>query len=478
MIRCGPVQQCVQRQSRTWQQQCVFTTTAGKKRRRSSRFDRPHRGALTIREQQRMLVETNIRRKRSDVLQQSEDLVNVATGRLDWLRHSLYSYWNPDYATQQNTGDNSNAAGAIRVHTKYKLIMDRRWWIWNIAFALLPAVCIGLYCEFRAKPRMLEFHRLQQVAQQRSTHGEEWYQEQMHKVLVEEKETNSTSVVEFFTRFTASVWELFELMTRYYRGELTDEINGKTTGQDENFPKSANLLRIKTSQEQNDQQTPVDLALSSAVASTTDPRPTPAATTTTTPEEADPTLQVLLARVEELERQVQASSSSSSQEDQMSSTNELPAVPKVAPVPTTPQSRIRQRMNASLQQQLNEKQASQGKHEHEKETKEGNTTLQSMAEQLLQFVTQELRWDGSDDKSQETNTDPASIHGSSVAPEGTKREEVMEDQRQQENGRESAGTATNSTIDHANPVEKCTALGESETKSRSWWNRVWGRQRN
>ena len=91
-----------------------------------------------------MLVETNIRRKRSDVLQKSEDLANVATGRLDWLRHSLYSYWNPDYAAQTEGADsNADTAGAIRFHTKYKLIMDKQWWIWNIAFALLPAVCIG-----------------------------------------------------------------------------------------------------------------------------------------------------------------------------------------------------------------------------------------------------------------------------------------------------------------------------------------------
>ena len=148
-----------------------------------------------------MLVETNIRRKRSDVLQKSEDLVNVATGRLNWLRHSLYSYWNPDYAAQTKGADsNADTAGAIRFHTKYKLIMDKRWWIWNMPSHCYPPCALGCMVDSEAKPRMLEFHRLQHVAQQRSTHGEEWYQEQIHKVLMEEKEANSTSVVEFRTR--------------------------------------------------------------------------------------------------------------------------------------------------------------------------------------------------------------------------------------------------------------------------------------
>jgi hypothetical protein len=41
--------------------------------------------------------------------------------------------------------------------------MDTRWWTWNLSFAVLPAVLIGLYCEFYGKYIVYDFHRLKEL---------------------------------------------------------------------------------------------------------------------------------------------------------------------------------------------------------------------------------------------------------------------------------------------------------------------------
>jgi hypothetical protein len=51
--------------------------------------------------------------------------------------------------------------------------MDVRWWIWNILFALVPALAIGIYCEFRGQKLMHEYYTGLETEQMRRILGED-----------------------------------------------------------------------------------------------------------------------------------------------------------------------------------------------------------------------------------------------------------------------------------------------------------------
>ena len=76
----------------------------------------------------------------------TKKLMSLAQGRMSYLRDQLYAYWNPDY---KKTGEKLSAP------PRTELVMDERWWFWNIAFALLPSALIALYCQFVIQPQMV-----------------------------------------------------------------------------------------------------------------------------------------------------------------------------------------------------------------------------------------------------------------------------------------------------------------------------------
>ncbi|KAL3926971.1 MAG: hypothetical protein SGBAC_013266, partial [Bacillariaceae sp.] len=62
--------------------------------------------------------------------------------RLDWVRSNIEGLWKDPNAT--NRPD------------RYELAIDGNWWTWNLLLALTPGILIAAYCEFVAKPMMLE----------------------------------------------------------------------------------------------------------------------------------------------------------------------------------------------------------------------------------------------------------------------------------------------------------------------------------
>jgi hypothetical protein len=80
-------------------------------------------------------------------------LTERMTTRMEWARETLGKVWTTD-------PNSSSAARPLRM----QVVMDSNWWMWNLLLAASPAVIIALYCEFVAKPQMIE--QLQQQAQQ------------------------------------------------------------------------------------------------------------------------------------------------------------------------------------------------------------------------------------------------------------------------------------------------------------------------
>lgn len=123
---------------------------------------------VTNKDRMRLLLDTNQVAPRPSFQQASHDMFDVAQNRLAWLRLRLLTHWNPD----NPEGATPTVAAARRAGPPFPMrplpqgpVMDARWWLWNVAFALLPAVTIAAFCELRGNRVMRDFHRRQELAQ-------------------------------------------------------------------------------------------------------------------------------------------------------------------------------------------------------------------------------------------------------------------------------------------------------------------------
>lgn len=161
----------------------------GKKRVKKTLRGRPI-SAMTVRDRQRRFVERNeipLGRilMRGGVIRQSKRMLEMAEGRLTWIRDRLYKFWNPDYGSPDPSHPQSDQRQPQRPK-KQATVMDGRWWFWNIVLAVSPAAFIGLYCEFRAKPRMIAYHRRNALEEMEEAFGKEFVEEH-GEALLEEK---------------------------------------------------------------------------------------------------------------------------------------------------------------------------------------------------------------------------------------------------------------------------------------------------
>ena len=142
---------------------------------------------VTTKDRIRLLWETNQQLPATNRFQgtglavaPAQDLLDVATSRMTYVRQSIYQYWNPDYNNNNNNtnSDTSTASSTspprqVRTYKTGLVVMDTRWWIWNILFSLLPAAIITIYCEFRGKHQMYAFHHRLEVEQLQQILGED-----------------------------------------------------------------------------------------------------------------------------------------------------------------------------------------------------------------------------------------------------------------------------------------------------------------
>jgi hypothetical protein len=114
------------------------------------------------------------------------DILDRASHRIQFMKNKLFQFWNPDYGKDvlyNRTGgvvgvgaksNNRNTSSLLARPKKPGLLMDDRWWFWNIVFAMVPAIVISLYCELRAKPIMMEYEKIQQKKEMLSLMGPEF----------------------------------------------------------------------------------------------------------------------------------------------------------------------------------------------------------------------------------------------------------------------------------------------------------------
>lgn len=129
----------------------------------------------TTREKMRTLVETNqLQQNVLPTRNQADDLVDLARSRVSWVQSKMYEFWNPDHVPASATAESSSSAGTAAVAAaaqrpaKNDVIMDARWWVWNVSYALFPAFVIALYCEFRGQYLMHDYYEgLEQNQMQR-----------------------------------------------------------------------------------------------------------------------------------------------------------------------------------------------------------------------------------------------------------------------------------------------------------------------
>jgi hypothetical protein len=177
-----------------------------------SSFSAAHTKATT-KDRMRRLVETNIVTKKPSIsLKEFNKLYEVANSRLSWIRNKVFSIWNADYNTNTTTTATSTAKEQKRP-IRHGPIMDATWWFWNVAFALLPAVLIGLYCELRGEDLVVEYKRRKQLDDIRRVIGDD---ELVNAIVSDQKREEATP---FTTRLWTMLDELSSKVTTLFLGK-------------------------------------------------------------------------------------------------------------------------------------------------------------------------------------------------------------------------------------------------------------------
>ncbi len=144
--------------NKLFENRATFSTssTMKAKSRKKSRLKMYFDLNKTTRDRMRVLLEKN--QLPSDAFSQAKanQLLELAQSRLSFFRNKIYQNWNPDYLSLQHKRPN-----------RLDVVMDARWWAWNIAFALLPAVLIATFCELRGKPLVEKYRKQQRERQEK-----------------------------------------------------------------------------------------------------------------------------------------------------------------------------------------------------------------------------------------------------------------------------------------------------------------------
>jgi hypothetical protein len=155
------------------------TATKSKRTRRRKSLAISHIAnstTITTKDRLRTVIDKNkIKASLLPTRDQASDVLNLAQSRVTWVRDKVYEFWGAS-AGDANGGSSSSSAAAAAVSNrpvKKDINMDTRWWIWNILFAVLPALTIGVYCEFRGQKLMHEYYTGLELEQMKRILGED-----------------------------------------------------------------------------------------------------------------------------------------------------------------------------------------------------------------------------------------------------------------------------------------------------------------
>jgi hypothetical protein len=129
---------------------------------------------ITTKDRLRTVIDKNkVKASLLPTRDQASDVLNLAQSRVTWVRDKVYEFWGAATVDAKGASSSSSAAAAAARPVKKDLNMDVRWWIWNILFALVPAMVIGVYCEFRGQKLMHEYYTGLETEQMRRILGED-----------------------------------------------------------------------------------------------------------------------------------------------------------------------------------------------------------------------------------------------------------------------------------------------------------------
>jgi hypothetical protein len=210
------------------------------RRRRSKSLASRTTAPPTTKDRIRQIIERNQRSSssRHEDTDSLRALVSVAAQRVSWVQSKVLTYWNPDYNASAAIDATPDPTRRVLRHTT---VMDRRWWAWNLAFSLLPATIIGLYCEFRVKPAMEVFTLKQQEHERQRLSGKGGDKERSGRAaaattttLLLEASTDasksSSSSSSSWTERLQSVWKDWQLLLGQEEIPLTDDDDDDDVG--------------------------------------------------------------------------------------------------------------------------------------------------------------------------------------------------------------------------------------------------------
>jgi hypothetical protein len=198
----------------------------------------------TVRDRQRQLVETN-KLPRDEIFSKKKmyALLNTAENRIGFIQSRIYSFWN-----QELLKESTEAARPL----KPKLVMDTRWWFWNIMYAMLPGLLFALYSELRGKRLMYEFYERQELEQIKNAMGEEFVEANMEKLIPPREE----GFVEQASRIVGELFTLFQSLATGERNEAVREVseNVQNTSQPDSLKARGQITVSDTSKEKESYQ--------------------------------------------------------------------------------------------------------------------------------------------------------------------------------------------------------------------------------
>jgi hypothetical protein len=129
---------------------------------------------ITTKDRLRTVIDQNkVKASLLPTRDQASDVLNLAQSRVTWVRDKVYEFWGASTGDAKGGSSSAAAAAVPSRPVKKDINMDIRWWIWNILFALVPALAIGIYCEFRGQKLMHEYYTGLETEQMRRILGED-----------------------------------------------------------------------------------------------------------------------------------------------------------------------------------------------------------------------------------------------------------------------------------------------------------------
>jgi hypothetical protein len=244
-------------------------------------------------------------------------MVDLARGRINWIKNRAMLYWNPDYreetdlvVQQRIRGNNDNVNPQQQQQQRrftHTTILDERWWIWNILLALSPATVLVLYCEFIGKPNMLDFHKRQALAQIQIAMGNDYTEAKGLAIYNARRELERDPTFgERLNSFLVEMYEIFKIA----RGWLLDE-------DEQSSPTSSSTDEDHDHSRDDDHRQPLQKNLFLPVESS----PVPTREITSVPSSGstepsrEPTVAELMQRIQQLETMVSSTINAANMED-------------------------------------------------------------------------------------------------------------------------------------------------------------------